>query len=73
MAYRMNEHGPRDKAYPSEIAALRPIGATRIHCSDEMPEQDAALRGSESDNRVARFNEQLRSGLGTGRPDNTDE
>jgi len=78
MAYKPNPNsGPmRDKAYPSQIAAERPALATRIHCF-EPPEIDDSLRGGEHAEHTSsmcdRFNEQLRSGLGTGRPDNTDE
>lgn len=53
----------RDKTYPSEIAAERPIGKTRIHCPDDDSEQ-RMNRGSSSANRVDEFNDGLRSGHG---------
>ena len=61
----------RDQAYPSEVAAQRPIGATRIQCPATLPLEDTASRGGE--NRVTIFNRELREGLGTSYPDNTDE
>lgn len=77
MAYKPNITGPvRDKIYPSQVAAQRPIMAPRLHCSQDNAEEyspELSIRGDSSDDRVARFNEQLRSGLGTGRPDNNDE
>lgn len=77
MAYKPAPSGPvRDKAYPSQIAAERPMMAPRIHCTD-IPDPEDSLRGGEQpmhdDTMVDRFNSQLRSGLGTSRPDNTDE
>ena len=76
MAYRPTNFGPvRDKTYPSEIAAQRPALATRIQC-EETREDDApdhgmleaeyspsrTIRGDRSDDRCAKFNEQLRGG-----------
>lgn len=76
----------RDKAYPSEIASQRPALATRIHCREDYSSMDPrnSLRGVEppeppppmdwtGENMCDRFNRQLRSGLGTSFPDNTDE
>jgi hypothetical protein len=77
MAYRPSPSGPfLDKAYPSQIAAERPMCAPRIHCTDT-PDANDSLRGGEHEmhvtDRVDTFNRQLREGLGTGRPDNNDE
>lgn len=59
MEWPNNQNGQvRDEAYPSEVASSRPIGLTRIHCPVEPTEPDA----SQDVDRVARFNEQLRSG-----------
>jgi hypothetical protein len=103
MAYKPNPYGNvRDKAYPSEIAAQRPLLAPRIHCAEDpsemdsdkltgrhpkseemaameredrirMDEREPSIRGTRTDNRCAEFNRQLREGLGTGRPDNSNE
>jgi hypothetical protein len=54
-----------DRTYPSGVAGARPVLTTRIHCEPDEIEPEA--RGSASDDRVARFNEQLREGIGTGR------
>lgn len=59
-----------DRTYPSGVAGARPLLTPRIHCE---PDVESEQRGSQSDDRVALFNRQLREGLGTGRPDNTDE
>lgn len=79
MAYKPNPYGMiRDKAYPSEIAAQRPICATRIHCEENphqepdarqeslerMEETEPSIRGTIRDNRVEMFNHALRSGHG---------
>lgn len=77
MAYRPNPSGQvRDKAYPSQIAAERPMCAPRIHC-EISPDADDTLRGGEHamhvTERIETFNRHLREGLGTGRPDNNDE
>lgn len=78
MAYKPNPNsGPaRDKAYPSQIAAERPMMAPRIHCY-ESPDIEDTLRGDEhamhTESACDRFNRELREGLGTSRPDNTDE
>ena len=64
MAYRPGQfYNVRDKAYPSEIAAQRPILAPRIHCVDEERYEttEDSVRGSEG-NRVELFNAQLRKG-----------
>jgi len=63
----------RDQCWPSEIAAQRPMCAPRIHCPASDNEEVSSIRGSLADDRVARFNEQLRSGIGTGRPNDIDE
>lgn len=88
MAYKPRGfHNVRDETYVSQIASERPICAPRIHCSEEpsvFPDAaDATLRGRDDrapevphehfEGICARFNRALRSGLGTGRPDNTDE
>jgi hypothetical protein len=42
MAYKVNPYGNvRDKAYPSEIAAQRPLLATRIHCAESADDMDS--------------------------------
>ena len=66
MAYKPKNAGQViDRTYPSQIAAERPILATRFQCSDV--EDESSLMGEEGEDRVARFNRQLRSGIGTGR------
>jgi hypothetical protein len=63
MAYRLRQGGRiRDVCYPSVIAAERPLLATRLTWEDERDPDDLASRGSESEDRVARFNRQLREG-----------
>jgi hypothetical protein len=57
----------RDAAWASQVASERPALTTRIQC-DEDSGQDEVNQGSIGEDRVARFNEQLRSGIGTGRP-----
>ena len=78
MAFKVVPHGViRDKAYPSQIAAERPLGATRIHCevdeADDFPYgsthlAEEALRGGEqpmhTERMSDRFNRQLREGHG---------
>jgi hypothetical protein len=68
--YKPKQHGViRDVCYPSVIAACRPALATRLTWEDnEEASGENINRGTSGDNRVAKFNEQLRSGLGTGRP-----
>lgn len=73
MAYKVNPTGvTRDKAYPSQIAAERPFGATRIHCDIGAPDElaEEALRGGEypmhTETPCDRFNRELREGLGNG-------
>jgi hypothetical protein len=66
MAYKVNPTGPvRDKIYPSQIAAERPMCAPRIHCQ-ETPDLDATLRGGEqpmhTESQYERFHHELRSG-----------
>jgi hypothetical protein len=74
MAYKPEPaSGPvRDKVYPSQIAAERPMMATRIHCA-EQPQIEDTLRGGEqpmhTESACDKFNRELRSGIGTGRPD----
>lgn len=89
MAYNPRPNsGDRDKAYPSEIAADRPALATRIQCQEDyqtMSPQNS-IRGREPEEPMfaapepparesmcERFNRQLREGIGTSYPDNTDE
>jgi hypothetical protein len=48
--YKPLQHGlVRDKTYPSEIAAQRPIAATRIHCEvpyeEERETREGTIRG----------------------------
>ena len=58
-----------DRTYPSGVAGARPVLTTRIHCEpDEAPERHDVEAGSAQSDRVRQFNEELRSGLGTGRP-----
>jgi len=50
MAYKINPSGLiRDKTYPSEIAAQRPLLATRIHCEipweEEREMREGTIRG----------------------------
>jgi hypothetical protein len=88
MAYRPDSTGPvRDKIYPGEIAAQRPMMAPRLHCEQRGSAMETSdhseyeneyspslsIRGDRSDDRCAIFNEHLREGLGTGRPFNNDE
>lgn len=63
MPYDPNpNHGPvRDGAYASEIAAERPKLATRIHCQTDC-DPECSISGDVSEDRVARFNRQLREG-----------
>lgn len=61
MAYEKNlgRPGLRDGAPASEVAAQRPIGATRTHCVyDESPND--GTHGEE--NACERFNRELRGG-----------
>jgi hypothetical protein len=57
-----------DRTYPSGVARERPMLTTRIHCEPDEPGRAEDVTHSDSGSRVERFNEQLRSGLGTGRP-----
>jgi hypothetical protein len=48
--YKPEQHGMiRDKTYPSEIAAQRPLAATRIYCQEPWDEEremrEATIRG----------------------------
>ena len=53
----------RDKLYPSEIAAERPMLATRIHCEKHDDNSgEESIRGSLRENVVERFNRELRGG-----------
>lgn len=63
MAYKPADFGPnlRDETYVDEIAAKRPMLASRFQCS-EPPEPAESLRGNASDDACATFNERLRSG-----------
>jgi hypothetical protein len=77
MAFKVNPNsGPaRDKLYPSQIAAERPMMTTRIHCY-ETPDIEDVLRGGEqpmhTESACDKFNRELRSGIGTGRPDDSE-
>jgi hypothetical protein len=63
MAYKINPMGLiRDKAYPSEIAAERPLCATRIHCEEENESHGSSIRGSSGESMCERFQRQLRGG-----------
>jgi hypothetical protein len=76
MAYRPRPFGLiRDKAYPSEIAAQRPLLAPRIHCEESQYEaENESIRGDNGemnydsgrrefvDDRVRDFNRALRGG-----------
>jgi hypothetical protein len=45
--YKTDQHGlVRDRTYPSEIAAQRPLLATRIHCSLPWDEEREAREGT---------------------------
>ena len=61
MRYEPNPNrGPvRDEANVSQIANERPALAPRIQSQDEC-DPECSLRGSDSEDRVARFNRQLR-------------
>lgn len=66
MAYKPLTYGQvRDKAYPSQIAAERPIAAPRIHC-EETPDPNDSLRGGaqpmHTEAMCDRFNHELRAG-----------
>lgn len=55
----------RDRMYPSQVAAERPLGEGRIHCEVEDNSADGLRGGAapmHNSERVDRFNEQLRSG-----------
>ena len=66
--------GPiRDDMWVSEIAAERPKLTTKMRCLEEVGDDGRRpsmelMAGEETDDRCAEFNQQLRSGLGTGRP-----
>ena len=77
MAYRPDSWGAvRDKAYPSEIAAQRPMMAPRIHCPTESSLEEPpdhgeyetddssskSLRGDRNDSPCEKFNRELRGG-----------
>jgi hypothetical protein len=73
MAFKPKYSGnQRDKTYPSQIAAERPMLTTRIHCYEYSTDGNESLAGGEHDEHtesaIERFNRQLRSGIGTGRP-----
>jgi hypothetical protein len=73
MAYKLRQYGKiRDVCYPSVIAAERPALVTRLTWEDDRDANELASRGTEGEDRVARFNEQLRSGIGTGRGSGSD-
>ena len=67
MAFKPNPNsGPaRDKLYPSQIAAERPMCVSRIHCYDA-PDIDDTLRGGEqpmhNESACEKFNRELRGG-----------
>lgn len=61
MAYKPVTNGPViDKAYPSEIAAARPMLATRIQCADDPTDGEETLH--QGDDPCARMNEALNAG-----------
>jgi hypothetical protein len=63
MAYKLRQHGQiRDVCYPSVIAAERPALVTRLTWEDDRDPDELASMGSEAEDRVARFNRQLRGG-----------
>jgi len=63
MAYKLRQYGKiRDRCYPSVIAAERPKLVTRMTWEDERDANELASSGSEDEDRVARFNRQLRGG-----------
>ena len=70
--------GPvRDEMWVSEIAASRPKLTTKFRCLEEYGDDGRRpsmelMSGSEDESPCERFNRELRSGLGTGRPVNTD-
>jgi hypothetical protein len=62
MSYKSDPSGgrTRDGASASEIASLRPIGATRTHCRyEDEGERDGTHTPEDA---VARFNRELRGG-----------
>jgi hypothetical protein len=63
-SYRPKQDGLiRDKAWPSEVARQRPIGAPRIQCEEENDAYGSTIRGElGEESRVERFNRQLRGG-----------
>jgi len=77
MAYNPNPSGQvRDKAYPSQIAAERPICAPRIHC-EEPPNPNASLLGGSqpmhTETMCDRWNHELRAGHGFRNENDPDE
>ena len=62
-----------DRTYPSGVARERPMLTTRIHCEPDEPARSEDAVHENDINRVEQFNRDLRAGLGTGRPVNTDE
>jgi hypothetical protein len=63
MAYKLRQRGRiRDVCYPSTIAAERPLLVTRLTWEDERDPDDLASQGSEGEDRLVRFNRQLRGG-----------
>ena len=83
MAYRADRFtGIRDLIYPSEIAAQRPMMEPKPHCplpgvedGPDHPEHEnegsasLSLRGDREESMCERFNRELRSGIGVGRPE----
>lgn len=66
MAYKPVPSGTvRDRTYPSQIAAERPMCAPRIHCYVD-PEPEETLRGGEqpmhTESACEKFNRELRGG-----------
>ena len=64
MAYKMKQRGLlRGVCYPSQIAADRPLLVTRMTWEEnEEASGEAFNRGDAGEDRVARFNRQLREG-----------
>jgi hypothetical protein len=70
--------GPvRDEPWVSEIAASRPKLTTKFRCLEEIGEDgrrpsQEIMSGDEDESVCERFNRELRSGIGTGRPTHRD-
>lgn len=62
-----------DRTYPSGVARERPLLTTRIHCEPDSPGRSEDMVHDQTESAVERFNRALRSGIGTGRPDESSE